>query len=604
MLKQSIGIAMLCIAGQAYSADIIVTTTEDSLKDDKECSLREAIEYINQGMPEEGYFGCGGKEATANILLEKKAVYKLQKQIKISAGLTLKTTYENNINDEVALGANNATIQMAGTDRIFYIDDAKKDLSTINLKEINLQGCAKDKCSEQGGLIYNNEYLVLEYSHLYGGAAVQGGAIYNVGEPLEEGGASSLVEIEYSLIEDNQAQEGAILYSRVPQFRIVNSVFRGNKTTQTNSANIYSAKALEESKQVDFPGMPNRVFSSTFLKNEGPIINVLDGIGLNNLTIVGNSAGIRFNAPLGKAYLANSIILGNPYPLSQRSANCEMQAGDKSILQNNLVTQECGTGDANYPNEFWTGTALIAGENLEGTCKTLSQDQSSLLCPYAQPKDKFLGYFRPRILMSYNSLADSLIVNKGKLPFSSTAKLVGCQASDQRDQARESDNSFCDRGAIELVVPTSTGLIGEDLIIGNIAKASVADLLGDSDLLPKEQCEALFGKNPTGEAWQAGCLRVVPTVTQPKGMVRIDEEGNLTYTPEGNWHGTAEFEIQLVTTTTRFNQHSSYLKIKIRMVQAPENHMESDKLKTSGGALGIVSLLSLLGLAGLRRYKK
>lgn len=29
MLKQSIGIAMLCIAGQAYSADIVVTTTED-----------------------------------------------------------------------------------------------------------------------------------------------------------------------------------------------------------------------------------------------------------------------------------------------------------------------------------------------------------------------------------------------------------------------------------------------------------------------------------------------------------------------------------------------------------------------------------------------
>ena len=29
MLKKSIGIALLCIAGQAYSADIIVTTTED-----------------------------------------------------------------------------------------------------------------------------------------------------------------------------------------------------------------------------------------------------------------------------------------------------------------------------------------------------------------------------------------------------------------------------------------------------------------------------------------------------------------------------------------------------------------------------------------------
>jgi len=52
MLKQSIGIAMLCIAGQAYSADIVVTTTEDiSSANDKQCSLREAIEYINLGLP-------------------------------------------------------------------------------------------------------------------------------------------------------------------------------------------------------------------------------------------------------------------------------------------------------------------------------------------------------------------------------------------------------------------------------------------------------------------------------------------------------------------------------------------------------------------------
>lgn len=60
MLKRSIGIGMLCVAGHAYSADIIVNTTEDITKDDKECSLREAIEYVNRGMPKEGYNGCGG----------------------------------------------------------------------------------------------------------------------------------------------------------------------------------------------------------------------------------------------------------------------------------------------------------------------------------------------------------------------------------------------------------------------------------------------------------------------------------------------------------------------------------------------------------------
>ena len=54
MLKQSIGIGMLFIAGHAYSSNIIVTTTADTKADDQQCSLREAIEYINLGMPEEG----------------------------------------------------------------------------------------------------------------------------------------------------------------------------------------------------------------------------------------------------------------------------------------------------------------------------------------------------------------------------------------------------------------------------------------------------------------------------------------------------------------------------------------------------------------------
>ena len=84
-----------------------------------------------------------------------------------------------------------------------------------------------------------------------------------------------------------------------------------------------------------------------------------DGIGLNNLTIVGNQAGILFDAPLGKGYLANSIILGNPYPGGQQT-NCAFAENDQSILQNNLVSQECGLGATHYPNEYWSGTQLIA----------------------------------------------------------------------------------------------------------------------------------------------------------------------------------------------------------------------------------------------------
>ena len=76
MLKKSLGIALLCIMGQAYSAEIVVTTTEDIVRDDKECSLREAVQYINQGM-DKPYMGCGDKTPISIITLKEKEIYKL-----------------------------------------------------------------------------------------------------------------------------------------------------------------------------------------------------------------------------------------------------------------------------------------------------------------------------------------------------------------------------------------------------------------------------------------------------------------------------------------------------------------------------------------------
>lgn len=74
MLKRSIGISMLCLAGHAYSADIVVTTTEDVGVESQECSLRKAIEYVNKGLPEAGYSGCGGKESSSTIVLKKQLI--------------------------------------------------------------------------------------------------------------------------------------------------------------------------------------------------------------------------------------------------------------------------------------------------------------------------------------------------------------------------------------------------------------------------------------------------------------------------------------------------------------------------------------------------
>lgn len=608
MLKRSIGIGMLCVAGHAYSGEIKVTTIEDVSKDDTECSLREAIEYVNKDFVESGYQGCVGriKDTDSTILLESKLTYKLNTHIKISVPLNLRTLYNETAGfDKPVAGINNAMIKMLGKDNIFVIDDTKKEVFAIKMTELTLQGCNQSVCADQGGLIYNNEFLTLEYVKLLGGSARQGGAIYNVAVPVgQDAKERSFVNIKYSLFEKNTAAEGAILYSQVPQFRISNSVFRENETTLAKGANISSAASLDDAAIAAFPLMTYGVINSTFYKNKGFIINVRDGIGLNNLTVIGNSAGLQFNAPLKKAYLANSIVLGNPYPMIEDN-NCDFKAGDNSFLQNNLVTDSCNSGDSNHPNDIWQGTELIAGNDLEGKCKTLTEDPNALLCPYVQSDSAFLGYFRPRILMSYKTLFESLIVNKGKLQLDSTAKIVTCATSDQRDNIRDDDQHTCDRGAIEIIVP-NTSLVGQDLILGGVAKINIADKLGDSDLIPKEECEALKDKldeKALGESWQAGCMQVIQVKTPSKGKLTIDEAGNLVYIPQGSWAGADIFKIRLVTSTTRFHKTNPYLEINVQIVQQPKNDMESSKVSTSGGSFGFFSLFTILGLVGLRRYK-
>ncbi|MHA3891420.1 rhombotarget A [Acinetobacter sp. GXMZU3951] len=606
MLKQSIGVGMLCLAGHAYSANISVTTTEDIVKDDQECSLREAVEYINQDLPKAGYFGCGGEDASPVILLEKQKIYKLNSHLKVQRELTIKTNYEVDFNETPVLGSNNAVLQMQAKDNILRIDDGLQEkLLSVVLYEVSLQGCNQIQCAQQGGLIYNNEYLQLSYTALSGGYAAQGGAIYNVGNATLENTSDSLVVIQNSLLQNNAAPEGAVFYTHRPAFKILNSVIRNNETSNAASANIYSSTAFSINQLPSTVlSVANYIKNSTFLQNKGMLINLRDGIGLNNLTLLGNAQGVKFSAPQGKAFLANSILVGNPYPVTHQ-ADCSFDAEDQSILQNNLVSAGCGQGSVEYPNDILTQNALIAGTSLEGKCATANADRQSLFCPFTQGTHLFLGYFKPRLLVTYQQLSDSLIVNKGKQSTGSDTVLVECESSDQRGQVRDSNNVLCDRGAVELVFPTTISLVGEDINYGEVAKMSVAELLGDGELLPKDQCEALLGKNSTGEGWQDGCLQVVPTITQPKGTLAIDEEGNLQYTPNGNWHGADIFKIRLVTTTTRFNDSENpYLEIKVQVTQAPAGQMESSKVKTSGGSLGMWSLLGLLSLIGLRRCKK
>ena len=608
MLKQGIGLVLLCMAGHAFSGNVIVTTTDDVVKADNQCSLREAVEYINRDMPEEGYNGCGGKDST-NIINLSSAKYLLNSQIIISKSIEFRTDYQLGLNDNNTLGKHNAVISMLGKDRLFLIDrtlapktaasnDPNKtvdpnQLININFNEISFEGCSADICADMGGLILNKETLTINYGQLLNGRARLGGAIYNQGNYVDAQTGLSHVTIENTLIKGNKATQGGVIYSDIPQFHISQSLIRENEVSNTGSS-LFESKAGFDSEQIKtHTSIKRKIESSTVYNNKGYIANVLDAMTINSITALFNTHGLVINAPLDKAIVANSILVNNG------TQDCKIEAGGKATeLTNNLY----GTGCEGNSSQQLGSVKLIAGNNNEGKCDLQS---GGILCPLSETSDYTLAYFKPRLLNSYNSASDSPIVNRG--PFSS-ANLTSCSVKDQRGKTRLSSSELCDRGAIELTVDRSQSFsMGQDILYGEIANnMSVADKLYDGELVTPEQCQILFGATNNGKAWQPGCLKIEQVNNTPsKGTLTINQDGAVTYVPNGNWHGADQFNVLLVSTTTRFTDSSNpYISISTTISQAPPNTFQDYKVKTSGGSLGLGVLMGLMGLIGIRRLKK
>ena len=600
MLKRGIGLGLLCITGHAFSASITVTTTEDVVKADDQCSLREAVEYINQGMPEAGYNGCGGKDANAKILLEANKEYVLNSQIRISKDVDFASTYETNVTDtENVIGKKNAIIKMAGKDRLFYIekstdsaDDTTPAMLNVLFTEITLKGCGQSVCADLGGLIYNKEALTISYGQLLNGIAVQGGAIYNAG--LYEANKSlSSVYLNNTLIQGNKAEKGGAIYTEIPAYMIMQSVIRDNEATDASGAVLETQNQFsEDALKTLGTTAPFGVLNTTIFSNKGYVAKVFDAMQINNVTMILNSMGLIVNAPQKKGYVANSILAKNG------TQDCTIQAGGEEMqVSNNLYSSGCN----GFKSTALGDTQLIAGATTEGKCDYSS---SGILCPFTESSKFALGYFLPRILPSYNAITDSPIVNHG---VSAQDQVLACSTTDQRSKTRDRNPELCDRGAIELVIDTSSvTTVGQDILYDQTAKFSIADQLQDGELVSAEQCKKIFNRDvdDNGKPWQIGCLKIIQTNTPSKGTLTINQDGDAVYTPNGHWQGSDEFKINVVTSTTSFNKSDNpYISIPARIVQRKPDDFKNDKVKTSGGSLGFFSLIGLVGLVGYRRVK-
>ena len=135
-------------------------------------------------------------------------------------------------------------------------------------------------------------------------------------------------------------------------------------------------------------------------------------------------AGLFLDAPQGNASVSNSILVGN-------TINCQSSSTDKAIIQSNLVISDCNrNATSKLPNIiFPADEKLIAGDSDEGIC-----DVTAKMACYAHLiYQKIVFLVSLRLLESYNTLADSLIINKGRLySDGSSVGLASCERLDQR----------------------------------------------------------------------------------------------------------------------------------------------------------------------------
>ncbi|MFV5371117.1 rhombotarget A [Acinetobacter pittii] len=617
MLKRSIAFALLAAAGHAYSADIQVTSLIDEDKDDTLCTLREAVQFLNYRASSNaadvekyatGYHGCGGKDASSNIILKRDKEYSLNTSITIAAPLTIRTESDTSFIDNDAPGSHNATIKTAGTDQLFRVDDGtvEKNSFTVTFNTINLKGIGSKSGSPQvnGGLIYNHEQLVIQNSRLMDGYATNGGAIYNAGNLSNTPKTAGSVTIINSLMQNNKASQGGVLYSDMPLYYIAQSVVRDNEVTAADGGLFHAAAKFNDESTGGY--LTSRIIglsNSTIFHNKGSFIaNVRDGMVINNITMIKNMGGLYFDAPQGKASVSNSILVGN-------TTNCKASTSDKTIIQSNLVTVECNrNATATLPNILYpVNEKLIAGSEDEGICDVTSQD--GLLCPFSTPKDSFLGFFKPRLLERYTTLSDSLIINKGRLYSDGSSKgLASCERLDQRGKYRTGYDELCDLGAIEYILDSEVAPVGQDIGYGQVAKFNILGSLSEADLVTPATCKRLFGERSDGKEWQPGCFKTRQSTDTPvsKGTITLDQNGNVAYTPNGNWHGADIFSIQVVTSVTRFNEgvDFQYISIPATVFQQPLTGIEDKSVSTGGGgSVGSGVLLGLLGLIALRRFK-
>jgi CSLREA domain-containing protein len=315
--------------GKANST-IVVTTTEDELNNDGDCSLREAITAANTDMNVDNC-PAGSSVDTIDLIPNEIFILKSVDNITYGANGLPVVTGEININ------GNDATIQRdnsANDFRVFFIpDQGSITLNDITIRNGRSSGCLYSPLNCGGGLfihggVANIRNVILE-SNTSTGTNGRGGAIYNV-----EG---NLI-IDNSSFQENTAANGGAIENFNGSVKITNSSFINNSASGLGGA----LDAGDRLSQVD---IVETTFNNNSASNGGAIYNGTGSVIIDSSNFYRNnatSAGGGINNDDGDFQIINSLFEDNSAPIGGgifTDENGSSLVLENSIFRNNAADQ-------------------------------------------------------------------------------------------------------------------------------------------------------------------------------------------------------------------------------------------------------------------------
>jgi CSLREA domain-containing protein len=375
-------------AGTAAAATIAVTTTADSIANDGQCSLREAITAANA---DSAFNGCVAGNGVDEIVLAA-AEYRFELS---GAGEDANASGDLDVRSSLVLrgaGADVTRIRGDREDRVFDLAMPGAGQPII----VSLQGVTvRNGSGALGGAVLNNAGVTLLVSgcSFTGNAADQGAGIASMG----------VFEIENSVFHANDAVEGgAIWTSGSGSTAVRNVTFDSNTSIGSGSAAVLNAAA-----------------------------------SFNNVTLSQNIADSDFDDIGDGAIVANaSVSLSN----SIIARNVDLSLGGGALVNPDCAVGPGGTLDS-------TGYNLIG--NIGNTCTLSNAQASDQVGIAAQPINPLLQPFAiyGGTVEVFLPTVESPAVERGSpAPVGDPG---ACEATDARGVVRP-QASRCDIGAAEL----------------------------------------------------------------------------------------------------------------------------------------------------------